>query len=100
MPRETIGLGAEFVTATDNRADDREQDRRPARPHFRIAIPKQIAAIAVPQDGELRPERIDLDVNIRGTQRDPRTILLICHGAYLLDGVLKDAIIAGIAYPD
>jgi hypothetical protein len=56
--------------------------------------------IAVPQNGELRAERVDLDVKISGTQWDPRTTLLICHGAYLLDGVSKNVIIAGIANPD
>jgi hypothetical protein len=54
----------------------------------------------VPQNGKLRAEWVDLGVNIRGAQRDPRTSLLICHGADLLDGVSKARIIAGIANPD
>ena len=41
------------------RADDREEQRRMARPEGRVGIGHQLAAFCVPERPQLRPQRVD-----------------------------------------
>ena len=57
--RQAEGRLADPVAVVAKAPDDREQQRRPARPDLRIAVPEQLAGIGVREGLKFRAERGD-----------------------------------------
>jgi len=71
MARERVSLATQGVAAAIQLTDDREEYGGAAGPDSRIAIPQQVMAGGVAQNGELRAQRIDRSGPVVGPKSEP-----------------------------